>query len=163
MTATTATNVRPTFSPRLLLAGIVASLVIGMWQMILEAVLPNGSGFWAAAVYIAATVLRDLQTVTTPVAFHLLGVVGGLAGHMMNSVILGLIFAFLIAPRLGSTAARVVGGVVYGVAVFLVMWFVALPLIDPVMLRLNALVFLIGHMMWGAALALVVGWSGTRK
>jgi len=73
-------------------------------------------------------------------------------GHMMNSVIFGLVFAFLIGPRLPSLGRQIVGGLIYGVAIFIVMWYVILPLINPVMLNLNAGVFFLGHMMWGAAL-----------
>ena len=35
------------------------------------------------------------------------------------------------------------------------MWYLDLPLINPAMLQLNAEVFLLGHMMWGAALGAV--------
>ena len=145
----------------IVLGGLVASMVIGMWEMVLEQFI--GNGFWSPVVYIAATVLRDLQGVATPVPFGLIPVVLGLMGHMMNSVILGIIFA-LIARRLAGTPTGLAGlGAVYGVVVFLAMWFAVLPLIDPVMLRLNGLVFLLGLMMWGIGLGLVLGWTaGTQ-
>lgn len=155
MASTTVSDVRPSFSVRLLAGGIVASLVIAMWEMIVEAIIPGGQGFWSPVVYIGATVARDLQSVTAPVPFDFLGVVLGLMGHMMNSIILGLVFAFFIAPRARSLGGQIASGVIYGVAVFAAMWFVVLPLIDPVMLNLNAVVFLMGHMMWGAALGFV--------
>ena len=158
--ATTTTVARPSFSLKLLVAGLVASLVLGMWEMILEAIV--GDGFWSPVVYIAATVLRGLQSVTVPVPFDLLGVILGLMGHMMNSVIFGLIFAFLIAPRAKSLAGQIVAGVVYGVVIYLVMWFVVLPLVDPVMLSLNAFVFLLGHMMWGIALGAINHWATAK-
>ncbi len=41
------------------------------------------------------------------------------------------------------------------------MWFGIVPLVDPIMLKLNGLVFVISHMMWGAALGLVLGWRPT--
>lgn len=162
MSSASVPTTRPSFSVKLLAGGLVASLVLGMWEMILEAVLASGDGFWAPVVYIAATILRDLQSVSAPVAFNLPGVILGLMGHMMNSVILGLIFAFLIAPRVRSLIGQVVAGVIYGVVIYGVMWFVVLPLIDPVMLNLNAVVFLIGHMMWGIALGLVNYWVATK-
>ncbi len=43
----------------------------------------------------------------------------------------------------------------FGAVVFLGMWFLIIPLIDPVMLNLNAAVFFVGHMIWGAALGAV--------
>ena len=162
MSTTTATVTRQTFSLNLLAGGLVASVVMGMWQMILEAVLPHGAGFWAPIVYIAATLLRGLQSVATPVPFDLLGVILGLMGHMMNSVIFGLIFAFLIAPRAKSLGGQIVAGVVYGVVIYLVMWFAVLPAVDPVMLHLNAFVFLLGHMMWGVALGAVNHWATAK-
>lgn len=162
MTSTTMRTAHPTLSLRLLAGGLVAGMVMGMWQMILEAVLPSGAGFWAPLVYIAATILRSLQTVATPAPFHLLGVILGLMGHMMNSVIFGLIFAVLIAPRLRSLVRQIIAGMVYGVAIYLVMWFVLVPLIDPVMLHLNSLVFLLGHLMYGGVLGLVNHWATTR-
>jgi uncharacterized membrane protein YagU involved in acid resistance len=137
---------------RTVIAGLIASLVIGMWEMVLELFL--GNGLWAPVVYIAATVLRSLQQVATPVPFDLVAVILGLIGHMMNSVILAIIF-WLIAPRFTSSTSGFIGaGAVYGIIVFAAMWFVVLPAIDPVMLRLNFIVFLIGHIMWGAVLGI---------
>ena len=149
----------PLFSMKLLVAGVIASLVMAMWEMIVEAILPTGAGFWSPPVMIAATVLRDLQDVAIPVPFTLVGVVVGMIGHMMNSVIFAIIFAFWIAPRIPSLVGQIVAGMVYGVVIFIVMWYVIVPLVDPVMLRLNAIVFLIAHLMWGGAL----GWINGRR
>src|SRR2546425_12862788 len=80
---------------RVLVGGIVASFVMGMIEMISEAV--AGSGFWAPMVYMGATVLRGLQAVQAPVAFTFWGVVLGLMGHMVNSIILSFIFLALFA------------------------------------------------------------------
>ena len=150
MTTTAVSVSRPSFSWRVLVPGLVASLVLGMWQMIVEAIV--GAGLWSPPIYIAATLLRGLQGAGSPASFDLAGVGLGLMGHMMNSVIFGLVFAFLIGPRLPSLGRQIVGGLIYGVAIFIVMWYVILPLINPVMLNLNAGVFFLGHMMWGAAL-----------
>jgi hypothetical protein len=145
------------FSTRVLLAGLLASLVMGMIEMLYEAI--GGAGFWSPVVFIAATVVRGLQSVPVPVPFQPLGVVLGLMGHMMNSVILAFIFAQFVAPRLRNTNALLFGGMIYSLVVFVVMWFGIVPLVDPVMLKLNGLVFAISHLMWGAALGLVLGWQ----
>ncbi len=144
----------PSLSRKLLIAGLIASMVMAMWEMVVEAIIPGGAGFWAAPVMIAATVLRDLQNVATPVPFSLIGVVVGMMGHMMNSVILAIVFAFWIAPRIPSLVGQIIAGMMYGIVIYVVMWYAVLPVIDPVMLRLNAVVFLIAHVMWGGAL----GW-----
>ena len=162
MTSTTAPVVRSSFSLKLLVGVIVAGLVMAMWEMIMEAILPGGNGFWSPVVYIGATIVRDLQNVTVPVPFHLLGVMAGMMGHIMNSIILGLIFALLIAPRTRSLGGQVVTGLIYGVVVYLVMWLVVVPLLDPVMRHLNAVVFLLGHMLWGVTLGVATHWATAK-
>ena len=146
---------------RVLGAGIVASIVMGMVEMIYEAW--GGAGFWSPLVFIAATVLRSLQSVPIPVPFHPAGVILGLMGHMMNSVILGFIFASIFSRVTLSRTALVSIGIVYALAVFVVMWFLIVPAIDPVMLKLNGMVFAIAHMMWGAALGLIVPQSAEAR
>lgn len=139
---------------RALIAGIVASLVMGMVEMIYEAL--AGDGFWSPAVYIGATVLRGLQSVQIPVTFTFWGVVLGLMGHMMNSVIFGLIFATIFAHNARSRGGLIVSGAIYSLVIFFVMWYAVAPIVDPVILNLNATVFAIAHIMWGAALGLLV-------
>jgi hypothetical protein len=142
---------------RVLIAGLIASIVMGMIEMLYELV--AGAGFWSPMVFIAATILRAQQTVLIPVPFMLVPVVLGLMGHMMNSVIFGIIFAVLVASRLRGLGPLLVAGVVYSLVVFVVMWFGVVPLVDPVMLHLNPVAFAISHVMWGAALGLVLGWQ----
>ncbi|MBI3998767.1 MAG: hypothetical protein HY355_07005 [Armatimonadetes bacterium] len=135
-------------------AGLAASVIMGMIEMVYEAV--AGAGYWSPAVFIGATMLRGLQSIQVPVPFHLAGVVLGLMGHMMNSVIFGFIFARVVAPLVSPRGDLVIAGVVYGVIVFALMWFAVIPIIDPVMLKLNAAVFAIAHLVWGAALGAIV-------
>ena len=68
-------------------------------------------------VFIAATIVRGLQSVGTPMEFQALPVLLGLMGHMMNSVILAFVFSWLIAPRLRGVTALAAGGVGYGLIV----------------------------------------------
>ncbi|OLC31070.1 MAG: hypothetical protein AUH31_03380 [Armatimonadetes bacterium 13_1_40CM_64_14] len=137
---------------RVLVGGIVASFVMGIIEMISEAV--AGSGFWAPMVYMGATVLRGLQAVQAPVAFTFWGVVLGLMGHMMNSIILSFIFLALFARGSQARGTLITSGAAYGLAVF-VMWYLVVPAIDPVLRQLNAPVFAVAHIMWGAALGLL--------
>jgi len=140
-----------------IIGGIVASLVIGMWEMIVEAVLPDGAGFFGPVVAIGATLVRDLQGSGNPIPFDGVAFILGLAGHMMNSVVLAAVFGLVASRFLHGGGKLVAAGVIYGIAVWAAMWFVVIPLVDPLMLNLNGLVFLIGHMMWGGALGLL--WS----
>ena len=59
MTTTAVSVTRPSITWRVLVPGLVASLVLGMWQMIVEAIV--GAGLWSPPIYIAATLLRGLQ------------------------------------------------------------------------------------------------------
>lgn len=144
----------------ILISGIVASLVFAMWEMIVEAVIPNGAGFFGPPVAIGATLVRDLQGSANPLPVDPAALVLGLAGHMMNSVILAAIFGALVTRTALQTAGLVVTGVVWGAAVFVVMWYAILPAVDPLMLNVNGPAFLLGHVMWGAALGLL--WAATR-
>lgn len=136
---------------RIIVAGLIASIAMGMIEMIYEAV--AGDGFWSPIIYIGATVLRGLQSLHSPVGFHFWGVVLGLMGHMMNSVILTWTFTSLIVRRIGSRGPLPVMGAIYGLVVFFVMWYVVIPVVDAVMLNLNATVFALAHIVWGAVLA----------
>src|SRR5487761_334861 len=95
---------------RVIYAGLLASVVMGMIQMVYEGIW--GAGFWAPVVFMAATILRDLQTVAIPVAFSAIPVVLGLMGHMMNSVILGILFALLIAPHVKGSVSLAISGMI---------------------------------------------------
>lgn len=143
---------------RILIAGIGASLVLAMWEMIVEAVVPDGAGFFGPPIAIGATIVRDLQGSANPIPFDAVALVLGLMGHMMNSVILAAIFG-LIVSRLAPSAGATIGlGMAWGAAVFAAMWFVVVPAASPLMLNLNAAAFFAAHLMWGAAL----GFAWTR-
>ncbi len=158
MTSASVAAIRPSYSVKVLIPGIVAGIVMALWAMIVEAILPTGAGFWAAPTYISATVLRNLQSVPTPVPFDFGGIVVGLIGHMINSIIFGLIFAYLITPQIRSLGGQVAAGIVYLIVIFLAMWFLIVPAVDPVLLNLNATEFFIGHLIFGA----VLGWLNYR-
>ncbi len=145
---------------KIIIAGLVASVVMAMMEMVYEGLF--GVGFWSAPIFIAATILRNLQTIAIPVGFSLIPVVLGMMGHMMNSVVLGVAFAALLGRFLSSPTVGAIVGALYALMIFFVMWFVALPFIDPVMLNLNGVVFAISHMMWGAILGGMVARNSSR-
>jgi len=113
-----------------------------------------GGGFWSPVVHIGATVLRSLQALRPPVGFHAWGVVLGLMGHMMTSVILAGIFTPLVARRVASRGSLAVAGAAYGLVVFFVMWYLVIPAVDPIMLNLTAAIFALAHLAWGVTLGL---------
>jgi uncharacterized membrane protein YagU involved in acid resistance len=140
---------------RIFISGVIASLVLAMWEMVVEAVIPDGAGFFGPPIAIGAAIVRDLQGSANPLPFNGLALILGLMGHMMNSVVLAAVFGAFVTRTSLSSAATIGLGAAWGVLVFAAMWLVALPIIDPVMLNLNGLVFLAAHMMWGGALGLI--------
>lgn len=143
----------PAFDRRVLLVGLVAGMVYGMMEMVIEAVI--GHGFWSPLRYIASvfTLGRD-----TDPSFSLVPVVVGLMGHMMNSAIFALLFAQLISRPIRTTAALVSGSMIYAAAIFFAMWFVVLPVIDPAMKLVNGAGFLVSHLMFGLVLGAGIAW-----
>ncbi len=139
---------------KIIIAGLVSSIAMAMMEMVYEGLL--GVGFWSAPVFIAATILRDLQVVALPVIFTLVPVVLGMMGHMMNSLILSFLFVLLLGRSLHSPLSGAVVGTLYALVIFLMMWFIILPFINPVMLNLNPVVFALSHMIWGAVLGAMV-------
>ena len=137
---------------RIVVGGVVASLVIAMWEMVVEAIIPGGAGFFGPPIAIGATIVRDLQGSTNPIPFDGLALILGLMGHMMNSIILAAIFGLIVSRLSPSGGGIVAFGMGWGVAVFVGMWFVVAPLIDPLMLNVSAAAFFLGHVMWGMVL-----------
>jgi hypothetical protein len=146
---------------------LLAGMAYGMWTMMIEAILHAGQGlvqaFFSPVVYIAATVLGGFGNPNFYPAGQLppanpVAIVLGLMGHMMNSAIFGLIFLWIADRFVQIDNARWLAGLIYGVVVFLVMWYVIIPVVDPVMMHVNYLGFLAGHMMYGIGLGLTVNW-----
>ncbi len=140
---------------RIVVGGVIASLVIAMWEMVVEAIIPDGAGFFGPPIAIGAAIVRDLQGSANPIPFDGLALILGLMGHMMNSVILAAVFGLIVSRLSLSSGRTALGGMAWGVAVFIGMWFVVAPLIDPLMLNVNAAAFFLGHVMWGLALGVL--------
>lgn len=137
------------FDPRNLVVGLVAGMGFGMMEMVIEAIV--GKGFWAPLRFIAS--VFTLGKDTDP-SFSFLPVVVGLMGHMMNSVILGLLFALVISRIARGVAGLALTGMAYAALIFAAMWFLLLPLIDPAMLLLNGAGFFLSHLVYGLLLGL---------
>jgi len=152
-----ATSIVSKLDPRILGVGLVAGMGFGMTEMVIEAIV--GKGFWAPLRFIAS--VFTLGKDTDP-SFSLVPVFVGLMGHMMNSVIFGLIFALVISRIANGVVGLAVTGMVYAAAIFAGMWFVVLPLIDPAMLLVNGPGFFFSHLMYGALLGLGIALVHSR-
>jgi hypothetical protein len=104
--------------------GLVASLAMAMVMMVLGLF---DRGFFAAPSSIWA--FWAGPSAYAPTTFSLSFVLGAM-GHMMNSAIFGIVFAFIAAKvlRLSGTAAAIMAGTVFALVVMAIMWTVILPL-----------------------------------
>jgi len=134
---------------RSLLIAVAAGLGFAMTEMIIEAV--AGKGFWAPLRFIASILTRGKDT---DPSFSLGPVIVGAAGHMIDSVVLGLIFIVLAGRITHSVIGLALTGMVYGAILFAGSWFVVLRTIDSAILLLNGPGFVVSHMMFGLLLGL---------
>jgi len=142
-------SLQRTINVRNVLIALVAGLGFAMTEMIVEAIW--GRGLWSP--------LRFIASVLTPgrnadPSFAAGPVLVGAVGHMIDSVVFGLIFLGVAGRFLHGAAALALAGAGYGVILFLGAWFVVLPIVDPAMMLLNAPAFLAGHVMFGLLLGL---------
>jgi hypothetical protein len=115
------------------IAGVLGGMMMAMYQMVVGAIAKDPTAvpgvhttFW--------TPVEGIWSVIFGVHhfhgdFHVVPVLGGEMGHMMNSVILGIIGVALIATILGrrpNIAAAVMVAVAYGIAIeaILVNWII---------------------------------------
>jgi hypothetical protein len=104
---------------RWILPGLIAGLVLAMWAM---AVGLFTSNLWAPPQGIA----QSIGIGTPGHAFQLVPFVAGLMGHMMNSVILGIVFIAIARALHLRGVTSVIGGMVYGLIVYGAMFWVLL-------------------------------------
>jgi len=139
-------------------AGLVAGMGYGMMEMIIEAIW--GKGFWSPLRFIAS--VFTLGSDTDP-SFAVVPVFVGLMGHMMNSVLFGIVFALFVSRIAHGTVGLAVTGMIYAAAIFVAMWFVVLPLIDRAMLLLNPIGFFASHLMYGLLLGVGIAYAHRRE
>lgn len=143
------------------LAGLGGGVVMAMWSMI--ALWLTGGGFWSPLNLIAHTLWRGAPLGTQ---FSGGALVLGLVIHMMMSMVLGMVFAVGVRTisRLGaSTATLTITGMMFGLVVWAVMQYGIWPAIDPAAAaKFTPWVFALGHLMFGAATALLTGTSPAR-
>lgn len=130
-------------------ATMIAGMMFGLMQMIVEALI--GHGFWSPLKYIASVFTRGADV---DPSFSLGPVIVGLGGHMMNSMILGAVFAMVVWKSVRNPIILTMLGMMWGAAVWAFMWLAVVPTIDPAMERLNAPWFFGAHLVFGMVLGL---------
>lgn len=107
-------------------AGIIGGMLMAMIMMMATAA--SGMGFLAPLRLIAATFYgKNAMTGDGPL-------IVGLMIHMMNSMVFGVVIAWIAGRRLPEgPALMVMAGVAFGVAIWAVMTFGGLPMLNPMM------------------------------
>jgi hypothetical protein len=128
-------------------AGVVAGIIGGMLMamIMMMATAAGGMGLLAPLRLIAATFYgKDAMTGGGPL-------IVGLMAHVMSSMVFGVIFTGIAGRRLAALPA-LMGGVAFGVAIWAVMTFGGLPLLNPMMrgrVAMMPAVWFVAHVAFG--------------
>ena len=136
-----------------MMAGMMAGMSMAMISMLYE--LFWGVGFWAPPVFISGFFLRSIQAVALPVGFLIIPILVGLVAHMLFSMMLAMPFVRTVRKYHFNKLRAVLFGLSFGAGMFLVMWFIVLPYLNPVMLNLNPYAFAFAHLVWGTTLGMI--------
>ena len=134
------------------IGGIVAGIVFAAFEMIASAAMMGPEAFFMPLRMIGAMVLGPVALEPT---YNLVG--AGLAGlivHIVLAVIYGAVFA-LIFGGLRSPAVDIAVGAAYGLALWLINFYVIAPVMFPWFTEANPIIQFIAHTFFFGA---VLGW-----
>lgn len=117
--AVSSSGVRDTILAGWVVPGLVAGMMFALFAMVVGIFT---STFWAPPQGIA----QAIGIGPNGHDFHVVPFVLGLVGHMMNSIVIGAIFVALVRAARPNAMLIAMGGVVYGLVVYVVMYWVLL-------------------------------------
>jgi uncharacterized YccA/Bax inhibitor family protein len=143
------------------LGGALAGLIGGLAMALVAALisLAQRQDIWREAKAIA-TVVLGAQAVAQP-GFAVRPVLIGTLIHLITAMLLGAIFGIVIRRWLqlpSDFGIPVVAGLAYGLLIWLIAYFVALPLADPRLLESYAPAFVVQHIVYGSVTGLCYAW-----
>lgn len=139
------------------LAGLGGGLAMAIVGMLFALAL--GQDAWLEPRQIGAVIWG--AAAVAHIGFEAAPVLAGTVIHFFTSAAVGAIFGIVTRRwlRLPSDfGAPVLAGLVYGLLVWLVAYFVALPVVDPWLLDSYAPAFIIQHIVYGAVTGLLYAW-----
>lgn len=147
------------------LAGGLAGLGGGLAMTLVAALLTGAldQDLWLQPKVIASLVLGS--SAGEAAGFALAPVALGLLIHLGVAMLLGWLFAHFmhhIARLPSDFGVPEVAGVVFGLLIWVVAYFVVLPLAAPGLLSIYAPALLIQHLVYGASTGLLYGWLFPR-
>ena len=142
------------------LPGLIAGMVFAMWAMVVGVFT---STLWAPPQGIA----QSIGIGSAGHNFQLVSFVVGVMGHMMNSIVLGVVFIAIARVIRLQGLTSVVGGMVYGVIVYIAMYWVLLRGIlsstSASFLSANPeWSWIAAHLMFGVVLAALAAYGPLR-
>ena len=142
-------------------AGLIAGLVFAMWAMIVGIFTSN---LWAPPQGIGQALGIGHQGHDFQIAPFIIG----LMGHMVNSIILGLIFLAIASGLRLRGFAVVVVGMIYGIVVYAILYSLVLRNLlsgtSGSFLSSNPeWSWVLGHLMFGAALGLLFAYGPLQR
>ena len=143
------------------LGGAIAGLAGGVAMAIVAALLSASMGqdIWHEPKRIAVIVYGPTALISP--GFDPGPVLVGSLIHLLVAALLGAIFGIVTRRWLHLTSdfgTPVMAGLVYGLLIWMVAYFVVLPLINPVLLEVYTPAFIIQHVVYGVVLGLVYMW-----
>jgi hypothetical protein len=143
------------------LGGAIAGLAGGVAMAVVAALLSAslGQDIWHEPKRIAVIVYGPSALAAS--GFDPGPVLVGTLIHLLVSALLGAIFGIVTRRWLHLTSdfgTPVMAGLVYGLLIWMVAYFVALPLLNPSLLEVYTPAFIIQHVAYGVVLGLVYMW-----
>jgi len=143
------------------LGGALAGLAGGVAMALVAALLAASMGqdIWHESKRIAAIVYGPAAL--SAAGFDLGPVLVGSLIHLLVSALLGALFGIVTRRWLHLTSdfgTPVLAGLIYGLMIWMVAYFIALPLLNPALLEVYAPAFIIQHVTYGIVTGLVYMW-----
>jgi hypothetical protein len=156
--------IRPAASPLpdiVGLGGTIAGLVGGLAMAIVGAIisLTIGGDIWLESKQIAAAVYGPAALASS--GFDAGPVLIGTLLHFVVSAAFGALFGIVMRRVLHLTSdfgTMVLAGLIYGMLLWLLAFFVILPLLNPTLLETYAPSFIIQHIVYGVVTGLAYTW-----
>jgi hypothetical protein len=129
------------------IAGMLAGLMALIFSMIIAVLI--GSEMWVPIKMIALTVFDETSIRG---GLDMLPILAGLGLYLLTAIALGVTFAIWGGRQ--DYGPAVGWGVMYGMAVWLVMQFIVLPVVNPTLARVSYALLGILHGIYGATLGI---------
>ena len=143
------------------LGGAIAGLIGGLAMALVGAIISAwlGGDIWLESKQIAAIVYGTAATAQP--GFVAGPVLVGTLLHLIASAALGALFSIVIRRLLLLTSEfgmPLLTGMIYGMLIWLVAYFLVLPILNPVLMLTYAPVFIVQHLVYGSVTGLAYTW-----